>query len=101
MPSQGDPKRKVSVTIDADLVREIEAEGDNLSARVNAALRSELEVRRRRRALGQLLDRLAGERGPLDTEEDEREIQRYMRLLGGDPAEAESEPVVRRAAIGS
>jgi len=39
--------------------------------------------RKRREALAGLLDRLASERGPLDTLEDEAEITRYMLLLGG------------------
>jgi antitoxin CcdA len=80
------PKRKISVTVDADLVAEVEQAGDNLSARINDALRHELAVDRRKRALGELLDRLDREYGPLDTPEDEAEIQRFMRLLGG-PAE--------------
>ena len=77
-----EPKRKISVTLDADLVAEVE-DGENLSARVNAALRADLENRRRQRALGDLLDRLADERGPLDSAEDEAEIAHFMRLLGG------------------
>lgn len=77
------PKRKISVTVDADLVAEVERLGDNLSARINEALRQELAADRRHRALGELLDRLDDERGPLDTPEDEAEIQRFMRLLGG------------------
>lgn len=81
-----EPKRKVSVTLDSDLVAEVEADGaENLSARVNAALRADLESRRRQRALGELLDKLAGERGQLDSAEDRAEIARYMRLLGGIP----------------
>lgn len=77
-------KRKVSITLDADLVAAIEAEGgDNLSAEVNSALRAEFARRHRRQALGQFLDHLAEERGKLDTPEDEAEIARYMRLLGG------------------
>ena len=76
-------KRKVSLTLDADLVAEVEAGGENLSAQVNTVLRDELARRRRWRALGALLDRLADEEGPLDTPEDEAEIARYMRLLGG------------------
>jgi antitoxin CcdA len=80
-------KRKVSVTVDADLVAELEASGENLSAQVNMALRDELARRRRHRALGALLDRLDAEEGPLDSPEDEAEIARYMRLLGGpDPS---------------
>jgi antitoxin CcdA len=77
-------KRKVSVTLDADLVALVEAEGGTtLSAEVNSALRAEFIRRRRERALADLLDHLADERGRLDTPEDEAEIARYMRLLGG------------------
>jgi antitoxin component of MazEF toxin-antitoxin module len=77
-------KRKVSVTLDADLVVALEAEGGTtLSAEVNSALRAEFTRRKRQQALADLLDHLAGERGRLDTPEDEAEIARYMRLLGG------------------
>jgi antitoxin CcdA len=77
-------KRKVSVTLDADLVALVEAEGDTtLSAELNSALRAEFTRRRREQALADLLDHLADERGRLDTPEDEAEIARYMRLLGG------------------
>ena len=77
-------KRKISVTIDADLVAALEADSDTtLSAEVNSALRAEFTRRRRQRALADLLDHLADERGKLDTPEDEAEIARYMRLLGG------------------
>lgn len=76
-------KRKVSVTLDADLVEQVEADGGNLSSRVNVALREHEEHRRHMRGLDLLLDRLAKEDGPLDTAEDEAEIRRYMRLLGG------------------
>jgi antitoxin CcdA len=82
-----EPKRKISVTLDADLVAEVEST-ENLSARVNAALRADLETRHRQRALGELLDRLADERGPLDSAEDEAEIARFMRLLGGAAEDA-------------
>lgn len=78
------PKRKVSVTLDADLVAALEAEGSTtLSAEVNSALRAEFTRRKRAEALADLLDHLADERGGLDTAEDEAEIGRYMRLLGG------------------
>ncbi|HYZ55845.1 MAG TPA: type II toxin-antitoxin system CcdA family antitoxin [Streptosporangiaceae bacterium] len=84
-------KRKVSVTLDADLVAAIEAEGgESLSAEVNSALRAEFARRRRQQALGGLLDHLARERGSLDTPEDEAEIARYMRLLGGLPDESDT-----------
>jgi hypothetical protein len=77
-------KRKVSVTLDADLVAAMEADSNTtLSAEVNSALRAEFTRRRRQQALADLLDRLADERGRLDTPEDEAEIARYMRLLGG------------------
>jgi antitoxin CcdA len=77
-------KRKVSVTLDADLVAAMEAEGGTtLSAEVNSALRAEVTKRKRQRALTDLLDHLADERGRLDTPEDQAEIARYMRLLGG------------------
>jgi hypothetical protein len=77
-------KRKVSVTLDADLVAAMEADSSTtLSAEVNSALRAEFTRRKRQQALADLLDRLADERGRLDTPEDEAEIARYMRLLGG------------------
>jgi Post-segregation antitoxin CcdA len=82
-------KRKISVTLDADLVAAMEADGStNLSAEVNSALRAEFTRRRRQQALAELLDLLADERGRLDTPEDEAEITRYMRLLGGMAGES-------------
>ncbi len=81
-------KRKVSVTLDADLVAALEAEGGTtLSAEVNSALRAEFTRRKRKQALADLLDHLAEERGRLDTPDDEAEIARYMRLLGGAAGE--------------
>jgi antitoxin CcdA len=70
-------KRKVSVSLDEDLVTALEAEGESLSAQVNAAVREELEQRRRRRLLGELLDRLEHEHGSPD----EALIAKYMQLL--------------------
>ncbi len=68
-------KRKVSVTLDADLVAAMEADSSTtLSAEVNSALRAEFTRRKRRQALADLLDRLADERGRLDTPEDEAEM---------------------------
>jgi hypothetical protein len=46
-------------------------------------LRAEFVRRKRGQALADLLDHLAAERGRLDTPEEEAEIARYMRLLGG------------------
>jgi Post-segregation antitoxin CcdA len=77
-------KRKVSVTLDADLVAALESGGGtSLSAELNSALRAEFATRKREQALADLLDHLAEERGRLDSPEDEAEIARYMRLLGG------------------
>ena len=77
-------KRKVSVTLDADLVAAMEADSSTtMSAVLNSALRAEFATRKRQQALSDLLDRLADERGHLDTPEDEAEIARYMSLLGG------------------
>ena len=44
-------KRKVSVSLDEDLVKELEREEQGLSAQLNLALRAELERRRRNRLL--------------------------------------------------
>jgi hypothetical protein len=77
------PKRKVSLSLDADLVDEFEQEAaEGLSAQVNVVLRAEVDRRRRHRALQALLDRLAAEDGPLGPD-DEAEIARFERALGG------------------
>lgn len=87
-------KRKVSITLDADLVAVMEADASiTLSAEVNSALRAEFARRKRQQALADLLDHLAEERGGLDTPEDQAEIERYMRLLGG----MAEEPAQRQA----
>ena len=71
------PKRKISVSLDEDLVAALESEGENLSAQVNAAVREVLDHRRQRRLLAELLDRLDREHGPVD----EALIDKYTRLL--------------------
>ena len=76
-------KRKVSVSLDEDLVAALEASDEALSVQVNEAIRVEVDRRRRQRALGELLARLAREDGLLDTDDDEVEVARYMQLLGG------------------
>ena len=87
MPTPG--KRKISVTLDADLVAAMEADSSTtLSAELNSALRAEFTRRRRQQALANLLDHLAEERGDLNTPDDQAEIARYMRLLGGVTEEA-------------
>jgi len=71
-------KRKVSVSLDEDLVEELKREDEGLSAQVNAAVSAELERRRRHRLLVELLDRLDAERGPVD----ESLVEKYVGLLG-------------------
>lgn len=76
-------KRKVSLSLDADLVDELEQSTDEgLSGQVNQAVRAEVERRRGQRALRALLDRLDAEEGPLGPD-DEAEIGRFERALGG------------------
>jgi antitoxin CcdA len=70
-------KRKVSVSLDEDLVEELEREEQNLSAQVNQALRTELDRRRRSRLLVELLDQLDSEHGPVD----EALVRKYTELL--------------------
>ena len=61
-----------------------QANAEGLSAQVNAAIRHEIGRRRRQRALAELLERMETEAGPLDSPDDEAEITRFMRLLGGE-----------------
>lgn len=70
-------KRKISVSLDEDLVEELEREDQGLSAQVNLALREELERRRRHRLLVELLDQLDAEHGSVD----ESLVEKYMGLL--------------------
>jgi len=70
-------KRKVSISLDEDLVAELEAAGHSLSAQVNEAMREELERRRRERLLVELVDQLDAELGPVD----EALVEKYVRLL--------------------
>lgn len=71
-------KRKVSVSLDEDLVAELEAGGEAVSTQVNEAIRAELSRRRRHRLLEEMLTELEGTHGPAD----ERLVQKYMDLLG-------------------
>jgi post-segregation antitoxin (ccd killing protein) len=70
-------KRKVSVSLDKDLVEELEREGQGLSAQVNLALRAEFERRCRHRLLMELLDQLDAEHGPVD----EPLVEKYAERL--------------------
>ncbi len=70
-------KRKVSVSLDEDLVAELEAGGEALSSQVNDAVRLELTRRRRHRLLGEMLDQFEATTGPVD----EKLVEKYMELL--------------------
>lgn len=70
-------KCKVSVSLDQELVAELAEGGESLSAQVNDALRREVERRRRHRLLGELLDDLTAEEGPVD----EALVAKYAALL--------------------
>lgn len=71
-------KRKVSVSLDEDLVAELERGGEALSGQVNEAVRIELDRRRRRRLLGEMLDEFDVSHGPVS----EKLVQKYVDLLG-------------------
>lgn len=71
------PKRKISVSLDEDLVEELETGDEALSTQVNEAIRAEIERRRRNRLLTELLDSLDAEYGPVD----EDLVERYTQLL--------------------
>ncbi len=71
-------KRKVSVSLDEELVAELEAGGEALSSQVNEAVRLELTRRRRHRLLADMLDQLELTRGPVD----EKLVRKYLELLG-------------------
>ena len=70
-------KRKVSVSLDADLVAELELADEALSTQVNDAIRAQLERRRRSRLLGEFLDDLEALDGPVD----EALVSKYMDIL--------------------
>lgn len=70
-------KRKVSVSLDSDLVEELEASEEALSSQVNEAIRHELVRRRRQRVLGEMLAELMELHGPVD----EQLVEHYSDLL--------------------
>lgn len=72
------PKRKISVSLDADLVEALEGGGAALSKQVNDAVRQALAEQQRRRALLDLLSELEEMHGPAD----EDAVARYDTLLG-------------------
>ena len=74
------PKQKVSLSLDADVVAELER-GGPLSPQVNEALRVEIDRRRRQAALDELVRELTEKYGQLDSPEDREAIDRYVELL--------------------
>jgi antitoxin CcdA len=67
----------VSVSLDEDLVSELEAGDEALSSQVNEAVRLELGRRRRQRLLSEMLDSFEAAHGPAD----EKLVQKYLDLL--------------------
>lgn len=70
-------KRKVSVSLDADLVEELEAADVALSTQVNDAVRDALARRGRQRLLGELLAELDRKHGPVP----QKLVAKYESLL--------------------
>lgn len=73
-------KRKVTITLDAELVSELEQVG-SVSTQLNEAGWELVERRRRAERLAALLDQFDAEDGPLPS--DPAEDARLERLLGG------------------
>lgn len=73
-------KRKVTITLDVELVSELDRAG-NLSGQLNDAGWALIEKRRRAERLAALLDELDRQDGPLPDDPDED--ARLVRLLGG------------------
>jgi len=59
-------KRKMTVSIDADLVAEMELANEPVSAQVNRAVSESIALRRQRRLLLEMLDEFDAELGPVD-----------------------------------
>jgi post-segregation antitoxin (ccd killing protein) len=70
-------KRKVSLMLDEDLVAELKNADETLSAQVNEAIRAEVEQRRQNRLLGEWMDLLDAEDGPVD----EKLLAKWEKLL--------------------
>lgn len=75
-------KRKVSLSLDEDLVEAFEAMSPGgLSPEINETLRQEYDRRQQQQRLRDLLDELSMQDGPLETAEDQQEIARLQELL--------------------
>ena len=71
-PSMSDGKVRKTLTLDPDIVEVLGSDPAALSATVNALLREEVERRKRRASLKELVEELEAEYGPADPEEVER-----------------------------
>lgn len=59
-------KRKLSITLDEDLVAELESADETVSAQINQAVRDRLNSLRQQRLLREMLDGLDAIHGPVD-----------------------------------
>lgn len=75
--SYGMAKRRVSMMLDEDLVAELKAADETLSAQVNEAVRAEVERRKRNRLLKEYLRSLDDLYGPVDKEL----VEKFKELL--------------------
>jgi hypothetical protein len=73
-------KRKIAVTLDAELLIELRRHPGSVSSQLNEALRIEIERRRQRAALQRFLIELDDAEGPLDSPEDLADLERIERL---------------------
>ncbi|GAB3254012.1 hypothetical protein GCM10027448_20730 [Nocardioides dilutus] len=71
-PSMSDGKVRKTLTLDPDIVEVLGSDPAALSATVNALLREEVERRKRRASLKELVEELEADYGPADPDEVER-----------------------------
>lgn len=71
-PSMSDGKVRKTLTLDPDIVEVLGSDPAALSATVNALLRDEVDRRKRRASLKELIDELEQQYGPPDPEDVER-----------------------------
>lgn len=74
-PSMSDGKVRKTLTLDPDIVEVLGSDPAALSATVNALLREEVERRKRRTSLKELVEELEAHYGPADPEDVERARQ--------------------------
>lgn len=77
-PGMSEGKVRKTLTLDPDIVEVLGSDPAALSATVNALLREEVERRKRRASLKELVEELEAYYGPAETEEVER-IRALMR----------------------